>query len=150
MSILSLASYKSTWKGYEYYKENKVVSYKKLSNSTFGGTVNGTEKYDVLIDIEHPKNSKCNCAFAKDRRVICKHMVCLYFKIFPEEATKYYAEILKAEEEQEIYEQELLNRVENYVMHMSKKDLQSELINLLTDEWSGYAYDKFIEDHELY
>ena len=77
-------------------------------------------------------------------------MVCLYFTIFPEEVTKYYAEILKAEEEQEIYEQELLDRVEKFIMHMSKKDLQNELIDLLTDECSGYAYEKFIEDHGLY
>ena len=57
MSILSLASSKSAWKGYEYYKENKVLSYKKLNNSTFNGIVNGNNKYNVLIDIEHSRNS---------------------------------------------------------------------------------------------
>ncbi|NMB97839.1 MAG: hypothetical protein GYA02_14710 [Clostridiaceae bacterium] len=39
-----------------------------------------------MINIVHPRKSKCNCPHADGRRVICKHMIALYFTVFPKEA----------------------------------------------------------------
>ena len=38
------------------------------------------------ILIKHPRKSKCNCPFAEGRRVVCKHMIALYFTIEPQAA----------------------------------------------------------------
>ena len=35
------------------------------------------------LNIEHPRSSTCNCPFAEDRRVICKHVVATYFEAVP-------------------------------------------------------------------
>ena len=150
MSFVNLASSQSTWKGYEYCEEKKVKKYEKISDGCYQGVVTGTNQYNVYIDINHPRNSKCDCPFAKDRRVVCKHMVCLYFTIFPNEMKKFYDDILETEKEQEIYEEKLFDRVEKYVMNMSKRDLQRELIYILSDDYNDYIYDRFIKEHDLY
>ena len=75
---------------YEYYKDKKVINFRKESDTVFYGSVKGTTTYDVKIDINHTvKNTYCNCPFAKDNRKICKHMVALYFTAFPNEAEQY-------------------------------------------------------------
>lgn len=43
-------------------------------------------KYVVHIDKKHPRKSKCNCPFADGRRVVCKHMIALYFTAEPQAA----------------------------------------------------------------
>ncbi len=75
MSILSIASNASVWRGYEYYNEKKVLSWKQTEEHKFEGEVAGSEKepYHVMIDTEHPKKSKCNCPHAEGKKVICKH-----------------------------------------------------------------------------
>ena len=35
MSILSIASYASIWRGYDYFKEKRVFSLKQISESEF-------------------------------------------------------------------------------------------------------------------
>mgnify|MGYP002644725577 CR=1 FL=1 len=46
----------------------------------------GNNKYVVHIDKMHPRKSKCNCPFADGRRVVCKHMIALYFTAEPQAA----------------------------------------------------------------
>ena len=83
MGILNQARASVIWRGYEYYKDKKVINFRKESDSVFYGSVKGTTTYDVKIDINHTvKNTYCNCPFAKDNRKICKHMVALYFTAF--------------------------------------------------------------------
>lgn len=41
MGLLDLASGASVWKGYEYYKANKVLSKTKVSETEFEGTLQG-------------------------------------------------------------------------------------------------------------
>ena len=43
MSILTAASSKSAWRGYEYFIEDKVQFVKKLDDTHFGGAVAGSE-----------------------------------------------------------------------------------------------------------
>lgn len=151
MGILNIASGNSTWRGLDYYKEKKVSNYKKLSDYVYEGIINGSDnqKYNVLMDIEHPRNSKCNCAFAKDKRIICKHIVALYFTVFPNEVDKFLKEVENAEKEHEIYEEELSKKVLKYINSMSKKELQEALIETLdlSPEWIN---DRFIRDRVGY
>lgn len=147
MGLINIASGNSTWRGLDYYKENKVSYYKKISNSEYECIVNGSnnKKYNVFMDIEHPRKSKCDCPHAKDKRIICKHIVALYFTIFPSEVDKFLKEVENAEKEYEEYEKELEKKLVKYVNTMSKSELQQTVLELLYDgpEW---MYDRFIRD----
>ena len=56
MSILTAASSKSVFKGYDYYTRKKVLSACQLDESRWAGQVSGSngETYDVTIDIGTP------------------------------------------------------------------------------------------------
>lgn len=91
MRFVNLASSASAWRGLEYYQRKKVKSYIKTGEEQYEGVVEGSNgrKYDVFIDVEHTKRSKCNCPLAKDRILVCKHKIALYFAVFPEKADEY-------------------------------------------------------------
>ena len=144
MSILTAASSKSAWRGYEYFMEDKVQFVKKLDDTHFGGTVAGNEAepYTVTIDIEHPKRSTCDCPFANGLKV-CKHMVAIYFAAFPEEAIKFKAAIDRALEEEEQYREELPGRIEKYINRLNKTQLKDLALNLIY-ELPKYEFERFV------
>ena len=108
MSIETAANRKSASRGYDYYCKNKVKSVTKINDTHYSGEVSGSEPtpYSVTIDLEHPKRSKCTCPFANGYKV-CKHMVALYFEVFPKEADEYIRRIEEAENEREEFFEEL-------------------------------------------
>ena len=148
MGLLELASYKSVWRGYEYYDEKNVIAFEKSNDSVIKGVVRGSgrKRYNVSIDLEHPRKSKCNCPHADGRRVICKHMVALYFSAFPEEAIKYYEEVISYHEEEEKRQEELEYKVINYVHNLKKSELEQLLLQVLFEgpEWQ---YERFIYEN---
>ena len=147
MSLISLASGKSLWRGYEYYKENRVYYKSNKSATEIEGKVTGNgQSYMVNIDIEHPRKSKCNCPHADGKRIICKHMVALYFASFPKEAQEYYKEVIAYEEEQERYDEEIEYRVEAYLNKLSKAQLKDLVYDLIYNgpEWQ---FDNFINEN---
>ena len=82
MGLYECASSKSVWRGYYYYEEKgHILSCDKIGEYIYKGEVQGTasDPYKVIIDIRHPRKSTCNCPFADGRRVVCKHMMALYF-----------------------------------------------------------------------
>ena len=113
MGLLDLASAASAWRGYEYYKAGNVLTKIKLSETEYKGVLQGSDnkRYEVFIDIEHPRKSHCNCPHAKGKRIICKHQVALYFSVFPREAENYYKEVLEYEEEEERRQEELDKKI---------------------------------------
>lgn len=151
MGLINIASGNSTWRGLDYYKENKVSDYKKINDSEYEGIVNGSDgkKYNVFMDIEHPRKSKCDCPHAKDKRIICKHIVALYFTVFPDEVDKFLKEVEEAEKEYKAYEEELYNKTIKYINSMSKNELKEALIEILNiaPEW---VYDRFVRDRVGY
>lgn len=151
MGLINIASGNSTWRGLDYYKENKVNDYKKISDSEYEGIVNGSngKKYNVFMDIEHPRKSKCDCPHAKDKRIICKHIVALYFTAFPDEVDKFLKEVEEADKEYKAYEEELYNKTIKYINSMSKNELKEALIEILNiaPEW---VYDRFVRDRVGY
>ena len=76
MSIRTLASGASAWRGYEYYEGKKVLSFSQTGEDEYTGQVagSGSAPYQVKINTAHPRQSKCNGPHADGRRVICKHM----------------------------------------------------------------------------
>ncbi len=125
MSLISLASGKSFLRGYEYYKDNRVYCKSNTSASEIEGKVNGNgHTYTVDIDIKHPRKSKCNCPHANGKRIICKHMVALYFSSFPKEAENYYSEVIAYEEEQEQLQEEIDEKIIRYINSLTKDELR--------------------------
>ncbi len=135
MSMMSSASAASLWRGYEYYKDKKVKSLLKLSDDEYEGEVSGSQKepYRTKIDVAHIRQSKCNCPHADGKRVICKHMIALFFTAFPKEAENYIKEVEAYEREEEEREKEHYKEIRTYVYGLSKDELRQELINYIME-----------------
>ena len=73
---------------------------------------------------EHPRRSECDCPFAQGRRVVCKHMIALYFSQFPHAAEKYHREVEAAQEAWENEQEEIRQRLIAHVHKMKKSELQ--------------------------
>ena len=136
MGLLDVASGKSFWRGYDYFREGKVLKKEKVSNSIYRGTVVGSDQttYEVTIDLQHPKRSVCGCPHADGTRRVCEHKVALYFSVFPEEADKAMKEAEEWEAEEERRIQEENQEIEDYVYSLSLEQLREELIWRLTEE----------------
>lgn len=135
MGILSLASNTSTWRGYHYYADNHVLFVDKIDENEYFGEVRGgaDTPYHVKVNVKNPRKSHCDCPLADGRRVICKHMVALYFSVFPNEANSYIQDIednLKIDEQRE---NEHYEEVKKYVYSLTLDELRSELIAALTE-----------------
>ena len=161
MGIINVASGNSIWRGLDYYKENKVKSYKKINDFEIISTVSpisfswwvvhyegivigsNKEKYNVFMNVEHPRSSKCNCPHAKDKKIICKHIIALYFTVFPKEVDSFIENVEKAEKEYEDYEKETYNKTIKYINSMSKQELIDSLTEILNiaPEW---VYERFV------
>jgi len=142
MSILSLASDASAWRGYEYYNDKKVALWTKINDCEYEAEIKGNRKkpYHVKINIDHPRKSECNCPHAEGKRRICKHMVALFFTVFPGEAEKYIKEIEEYERQQEEREreeeariQEHYEEVEKYVNSLSEEEVRQALISAMLE-----------------
>ena len=150
MGLLECASGASAWRGYDYYKENRVVNLIETDSGIFTADVTGSSnsQYLVEINVPHPRKSVCNCPHAAGKRIICKHMVAVYFAACPKEAERFYQEYLSAQEEAEQYQEKLNDKVLEYVMHMKKNELQQTLLDLLYSG-SEWQFDRFVRDHGL-
>ena len=133
MGLKECASWESVCRGYDYYKEDKVLEIKQESETTFSSLVKGSNKakYHVYIDIKHPRKSKCDCPHADGRRIVCKHQMATFFKAFPEEVKILEREFALAER----YEEELEDKkevvLEKYLDGLSKEELKAEIYYLL-------------------
>ena len=148
MGLLECASGASVWRGYDYYNEKKVKNLTETASGVFTADVIGTasEPYVVEIDVAHPRKSTCNCPHADGKRIICKHMVALYFDAFPDEADAYIKEVEEYEQEQEELQNELDDKIRKYLNKASKEQLKEALYNLLYEcpEW---LFDRFVYEY---
>ena len=146
---VSLASAESAWRGYDYYKRNKVLTVEPCGEAQYKGRVSGSNEnvYDVRIGLKHPRlDSKCTCPHALGRRLICKHMVALYFAAFPDKAESYYSEQLRYAEECEQWEQEMSDALNKALSKMTKSELRDALESLL-EECPEWLYDRFLQEY---
>lgn len=150
MGILECASIASVSRGYDCFKEKKVICFSESSADIFSAKVAGSsdKPYSVELHIDHPRKSKCNCPHAEGKRIVCKHIVATYFAVFPDEAERYYVEAIAYAEEEEKRADELSDKVCNYVWKMKKNEAQQALLQLLFDgpEWQ---FDRFIRENGL-
>ena len=150
MGILECASGASVWKGYDYYKNEKVLWLDEIGEDIFYAEVSGSEDnvYQVELNINHPRKSKCNCPRANGKRVVCKHIVATYFVVCPEEAERLLDEAREAQKNEEQHREELYYKVCQCIQKMKKNELQVELLALLEygPEWQ---YERFIREHGL-
>lgn len=143
MSIISLASGSSCWRGLDYYKSNKIINLKRISNYEFKSTAVGTSTYDIYLDISHPRRSTCTCPLANGKRILCKHIVATFFTAFPEEAKDFEEEQERLQEEYEDYQEILYNKTQKYINSMTKKELVEELSYIL-DYAPDWVYNDFV------
>lgn len=150
MSVLSVASGQSAYRGYEYYKAQKVSSMEQAGEGVIKASVAGSNStfYDVVVDINHPRKSQCSCPYAAGKRIVCKHMVAVYFTARPWKAEKYIADLEAYWEEEEQQQEELEEKLAHYIYSMKKNELQAALLQLLFDgpEWQ---YERFIEQNGI-
>lgn len=148
MSILSAASSQSAYRGYEYAQAKKVLHMEQTDDGVIQGTVSGSggSIYDVIVNVNHPRKSQCNCPHVAGRQIVCKHMVAVFFTAYPEEARQYNQDLEAcwAEEEQQQQEQE--ERLIQYISKMKKSELQQALLQVLAEgpEW---LYDCFVQEY---
>ena len=108
MSLIGVASADSVWRGMEYYEDKMVASWNEAADGTYDGVVEGSNgnSYVVHVDKIHPRKSTCTCPFADGRRVVCKHMIALYFTAEPKAADlrKYVNSLKKRELQMQLYD----------------------------------------------
>lgn len=54
--LLNDASYRSYWRGYEYFKEGRVKNIQRFDGTTYSAIVSGCEDYHVRIDLRILEN----------------------------------------------------------------------------------------------
>ncbi|MGN0548662.1 MAG: SWIM zinc finger domain-containing protein [Acutalibacteraceae bacterium] len=147
MSLLTAASGKSVYRGYEYYCAAKVFYVQQINDDEIEGLVKGTvqKPYNVHINLSKVRSSTCDCPFANGRK-ICKHMIAVFFAAFPDEAKKYKAELEAYYEEEEAREAKLDDMLLNHIKKLSKLELQEALLQVLYDgpEWQ---FERFIREN---
>ena len=148
MSIISSASSSSSWRGLDYYKKNKINNLKKLNDFEYTSKVIGSETYNVYLDVSHPRRSTCNCPLANGKRIICKHIVATFFKVFPQEAINFEKEQERLQEEYEDYQAKLYNKTQSYVKSLTKKELIEELSYIL-DYAPDWVYNDFVRRNNI-
>ncbi len=135
MGLIEIASNNSVWRGMDYYEKKKVISWESAGVDSYNGVVSGSNQnnYFVHIDKVHPRKSKCNCPFADGRRVICKHMIALYFTVEPQAAKDFLKEVEEWEKEESEREKQHYEDLKKYVKSLSKEELQTMLLNTLIE-----------------
>lgn len=148
MGILDIASGNSIWRGYDYYKENRVLSYKMVNEKLIEGVVLGSsgEQYSVVVDIPHPKRSTCDCPHAEGTRRICKHKMAVYFSAFPDAAQKLLDDLEAYEEEREQRAERTREEVIKFVRKLKKDELQELVLDLLLSG-PDWQYEHFVRDN---
>ena len=135
MGLVEIASGNSVWRGMEYYENKKIRSWNKTGDGAYDGIVSGSGKndYSVHIDTVHPRKSTCNCPFASGRRVICKHMIALYFTAEPTAAQDLLRKEKEWEKEEEERERQHFEELRQYVNSLSKAELREQLFHALIE-----------------
>lgn len=144
MGIISLASGNSCWRGLDYYKNKKIIELKKINENEYESVVEGTNNYNVHLDIKHPRKSTCDCPLAKGKRIICKHIVATYFAAFPRESTEFEEEQEKLQQEYEKELDEEYDKAIKCLNKMSKQELINELIQVF-DYGPEWIYNDFVK-----
>lgn len=135
MSLIGVASADSVWRGMEYYEDKMVASWNEAADGTYDGVVEGSNgnSYVVHVDKIHPRKSTCTCPFAEGRRVVCKHMIALYFTAEPKVAEDFKKQVENWECEEEERAKQHYDDLRKYVNSLKKRELQIQLYDALVE-----------------
>lgn len=135
MGLVEIASGNSVWRGMDYYENKKVISYNKIGEHIYEGMIKGSGEncYTVHIDKLHLRKSTCNCPFADGRRVVCKHMIALYFTAEPQAAKDFLKQVEEWERERKEQEIQHYKDLRKYVNSLKKAELQAQLYDALVE-----------------
>lgn len=135
MGLIDIASSKSIWRGMDYYKQNKVLSYTVNEDGTCEGLVagSGDEDYHVYVDMEHPRKSTCDCPLANGKRIICKHIVAVYFCLDESEADCFKNEKTMYESEEEERRAKKYDKYMGFAKTMSPVELREAYVELMVE-----------------
>lgn len=130
MGIVEKAPKKIIWRAIEYYKQNKVLEVHENGKDCYSAIVagSGNMKYDVFIDVKHPKKCTCTCPFAKENDVMCKHMVATFFCVNPDYLADFEEEERRYHEDKDYRWQKDKEKLEVLARKMSKEELIDELV----------------------
>ena len=148
MSIITSASGSACWRGLEYYKLNKVGNINMINDFEYESIVEGTDKYNVHLNLKKPRTSKCNCPHANGKMIICKHIMATYFTVVPNSAKEFEEEQLALQEEYEEYRENQYNNSRKYLRKMTKQELIDELDYIL-DYAPEWVYEDFIRRNDI-
>ena len=142
MGLIETASAKSVWRGLDYYENNYVIHWDESDPGIINGIVRGTADYDVHVEVAHPRKSTCTCPFAAGRRVVCKHMIALYFTAYPQAVVDFREDIARWEAEEEAIQQQHYQDLKDYVYSLSKSELRERYLDLLIEKenYRNYNY----------
>ena len=145
MKLLNSASYASINRGYYYAIGDNVKYVEKINDTSYFGLVKGNKKepYKVHIDIEHIRQSSCDCPFTEGNRKICKHMIALYFTAFPNDLKSYEAEVIEEEKLAESIRIEQEMKFYRFIYKLKKQELRYILIELL-EHGPDWQFDQFM------
>lgn len=146
-SLYERASRQSLERGYEYYLNHMVISYRIIEDGVYCGQVKGADNnvYDVKIDLNLPINSECSCPYADGRTIVCKHQVALYFEMFPDEAEKYRKE---CEERELKWYNSGPKQIKQFLNKQSKSELSNILYHVVLD-YSNSVFYRFIDEYDI-
>ncbi|MEE3428852.1 MAG: SWIM zinc finger family protein [Ruminococcus sp.] len=148
MSLLTCASGKSVYRGYDYYSSNKVNVIEKVGDGQYKGFVDGSgnEPYEVFIDVNHPRKSHCNCPHANGKRIVCKHQMAMFFKAFPDEAKRYKTELEEYWDYEEKRHEDEEYAISEFLEKCDKSELADIIWQMLFDgpEWQ---YERFVREY---
>ncbi len=129
MGLLELASNNSLRRGLDYCESGNVKKVTKIDGETYEAIVSGSTNYHIILNVNHPRKSSCNCPHAAGKRIICKHMVAVYLYLNPD---KYQQ--LKKEIDYEIELEEERNReIEDY-LDKRRKEIHKHVYSLTIEE----------------
>lgn len=135
MGLIDIASSKSVWRGMEYYKQNKVLSYTMNDDGTFEGVVvgSGDDNYLVHVDTEHPRKSTCNCPLANGKKIICKHIVAVSLCLDESEAERFKTEKTVYASEEEERRAKKYDKYMGFAKTMSPRELREAYVELMIE-----------------
>lgn len=135
MALIDIANSKSVWRGMEYYKQNKVLSYAMNGDGTCEGEVvgSGSENYHVHIDMEHPRKSTCDCPLAKGKMIICKRIVAVPLCLDESEAERFKNEKTIYESEEEERREKKYEKYMSFARTMSSRELREAYAELMIE-----------------
>lgn len=121
-------------------QQQQVLNFTEVENGIVEGAVSGSEglEYAVSIDLAHPKRSTCNCKFADGRRVVCKHMIALYFASIPGAYEQFEKDRRNWETQIELEERrwrkETRERIDRHAAALSAEEARTKLADILFQE----------------